>query len=64
MGPSARLLLGHCSPGRWPESVPMEIEATDPLEGITPVTLWVRLDSTRMAYIIAVTLLGTGHGRF
>jgi len=38
----------------------MEIESTDPLEGITPVTLWVRLDSTRLAYIIAVTLSGAG----
>jgi len=36
----------------------MENESTDPLEGITPVTLWVRLDSTRLAYIIAVTLSG------
>jgi hypothetical protein len=41
----------------------MEIESTDPLEGITPVTLWVRLDSTRLAYIIAVTLSGAGQCR-
>ena len=39
----------------------MENESTDPLEGITPVTLWVRLGSTRLAYIIAVTLSGAGH---
>ena len=39
----------------------MENESTDPLEGIAPVTPWVRLDSTRLAYIIAVTLSGSDH---
>jgi len=57
MGPLARLLLGHCSPGRWSATGRPEIESTDHLEGIAPVPKRVRLDPGRPGKIIAVPKL-------
>lgn len=57
MGPMARLLLGHCSSGRWLRMGRPEAEPTDHLQGIAPVPFRVRLDSGKPGNIIAVPLL-------
>ncbi len=51
--PDVGLRLCRCH-----ESDLMEIDSTDPLEGITPVSVSARLDSRRPGHIIAVIAMG------
>jgi len=49
MGPLARLLLGHCPPGRWSKMGRPEIESTDHYQGTRPVHIGVRPDRRQPA---------------